>query len=207
MILTKHNGQLVRVTPIDQLNFDNFRPIGSLYFQFPGCDDPNTLFPNSTWTNISPTYWGDFMRTLGPGANGTSMPSACFSKYSCIGCYYQGFQTDLSKLCAVGSGWVCFARHCHCTWPFTPNLWTDQSDIVDTYAIVTNTKDTAQAESECFVNLRDWAQTNCSKQCLVRHCTGNANMSVTVCTWYTPSSSAPETRPYNYTIRVWQRTA
>lgn len=37
--------------------------IGEIYIQYPGEADPNTLFPNMTWQNVSSNYAGAFFRT------------------------------------------------------------------------------------------------------------------------------------------------
>ena len=44
-------------------------PIGFVYIRFPGMDDPNTLFPGTTWENISSNFAGAFFRAEGGNAS------------------------------------------------------------------------------------------------------------------------------------------
>jgi len=44
-------------------------PVGFVYIRFPGMDDPNTLFPGTTWENISSQYPGAFFRAEGGNAS------------------------------------------------------------------------------------------------------------------------------------------
>ena len=48
---------------------ENAVPIGFIYVQLPGQKDPQTLWPNNTWNNISPKYAGLFFRAEGGNAN------------------------------------------------------------------------------------------------------------------------------------------
>lgn len=43
-------------------------PVGVVYVQFPGCDAPGTLFPNTTWTELN--FSGAFFRASGGNAKG-----------------------------------------------------------------------------------------------------------------------------------------
>jgi len=42
-------------------------PVGVVYVQFPGCDAPGTLFPNTTWTELN--FSGAFFRASGGNAS------------------------------------------------------------------------------------------------------------------------------------------
>jgi hypothetical protein len=44
-------------------------PIGSVYMQLPGYDAPGTLYPGTTWTDISSVFAGDFFRVAGGNAS------------------------------------------------------------------------------------------------------------------------------------------
>lgn len=44
-------------------------PIGATYIQFPGKIAPSTLWPGTTWSNISSSFAGDFFRAEGGSAS------------------------------------------------------------------------------------------------------------------------------------------
>ncbi len=44
-------------------------PIGFVYWQLPGKVDPATLYPGTTWSNISSSFPGDFFRAEGGNAS------------------------------------------------------------------------------------------------------------------------------------------
>ncbi len=59
--------ELLSITEALIQNFAH--PIGEVYWQFPGKDDPNTLFTSQTWTNVSSEFAGDFFRAEGGNAS------------------------------------------------------------------------------------------------------------------------------------------
>lgn len=61
------SNNLLSSASIEILNI--IYPIGCTYIQFPNCKDPNELFENTTWTNISSDFAGDFFRCEGGAAN------------------------------------------------------------------------------------------------------------------------------------------
>ena len=66
-MLIKNPGKL------SQLNLINFTfllivPIGFIYVQLSGQKDPQTLWPNTQWNNVSPNYAGLFFRAEGGNA-------------------------------------------------------------------------------------------------------------------------------------------
>lgn len=62
------NNNLVSAD-IQEMAFNAAHPVGEIYIQFPGKEDPQTLYGRGTWDNISNEYAGLFFRAEGGNAN------------------------------------------------------------------------------------------------------------------------------------------
>ena len=62
---TKINNQTKFIVNLMQ----NPVPIGFIYVQLSGQKDPQTLWPNTQWNNVSPNYAGLFFRAEGGNAS------------------------------------------------------------------------------------------------------------------------------------------
>lgn len=63
------NENLVSID-IQEIAFNAAHPIGEIYIQFPGKEDPQTLYGRGSWDNISNEFAGLFFRAEG-GDSGT----------------------------------------------------------------------------------------------------------------------------------------
>ena len=57
------NENLVSID-IQEIAFNAAHPVGEIYIQFPGKEDPQTLYGRGTWDNISNEFAGLFTITL-----------------------------------------------------------------------------------------------------------------------------------------------
>lgn len=198
-----------------QQAFDKARPVGSTYTQFPGTDDPNTLFNDdditSVWTELD--FGGAFFRANGGVAKG----------FNC------GVQPE-----SIGP-------HCHCTESINMNhthdvgtyrVWGDDSlgwnnaDGSHNVYLINN----MNRRSGGFQGREEWPTTWAYRPdnpvaietyvdsgiCLNAYCghgfegrSGEAGGYVSFSTTSTiyPQQPAPDTHPYNYTVKIWKRTA
>ena len=62
------NKSLVNVD-IQEIAFNAAHPVGEIYIQFPGKEDPQTLYGRGSWDNISNEFAGLFFRAEGGNAN------------------------------------------------------------------------------------------------------------------------------------------
>ena len=54
---------------IQEIAFNAAHPVGEIYIQFPGKEDPQTLYGRGSWSNISNEFAGLFFRAEGGNAN------------------------------------------------------------------------------------------------------------------------------------------
>lgn len=134
-------------------------PVGYVYVQFPGTNDPATLGLPGTWQNISSKWAGRFFRAEGGSA-------------AAFGCC-QGFATDYSNISISHTNNS--PVHCHC---FRMSCAVDGSPGAG-------------------------SSTSCP---LYKTCT-KASGSAGAHTHTVSFTNTTETRPANYTIRIWKRTA
>lgn len=197
-----------------QQAFDKARPIGSTYTQFPNTDDPNTLFNDgditSTWAELN--FNGAFFRATGGTSCGFNS-----------GLQAESIAPHCHCVCNLGS-----LRHNHSVGGYRVwgsdslgwNFGSYQVKLLNNYAdgktggfqnrYEANTcvydagYKTFIAENTgvgiCFDAYAGHGFEGHSADAL--SCV-NFN---TIDTVY-PSQPAPETRPANYTIRIWKRTA
>lgn len=198
-----------------QQAFDKARPVGSTYTQFPGTDDPNTLFNDnditSVWEELH--FTGAFFRASGGEASE----------------FNSGFQRE-----SIGP-------HCHCTESINMNhthgvgtyrVWGDDSlgwDNADgshnVYLINNmNRRSGGFQGREEFPTTWAYRPDNPvgietyvdSGICFNAYCghgfegrseeAGGYHSFSTTSTIY-PQQPAPSTYPMNYTVRIWKRTA
>ncbi len=156
-----------------QLSFDKARPIGSTYTQFPGTDDPNTLFNDgditSTWTELD--FNSAFFRASGSASCGFNcglQPEAIAPHYHCV------CNLNLS--------------HSH---TFLAEYGSDPtvSVLCGTYLQAAGANACTRAPTTDVI------------------CPALTSVSFSTIDTVYPHQPAPETRPSNYTIRIWKRTA
>ena len=157
-------------------------PIGYVYIQFPGQSEPSTLWPDFTWTNISSSYAGRFFRAEGGNAASFGNNQGSGAKLSTSGTYSDNFATN----------------HCH-----------PGGEMYVWDANMTQTS--AHWSGSVARGILRWGPASSSNSSFIA-CTSTSYPSVSyngvshISTDYN-STYNPETRPTNYTIRIWKRTA
>lgn len=195
-----------------QQSFNNARPIGSTYTQFPGTDDPNTLFNNgditSSWFPID--YDGAFFRACGGNALGFNcgLQSESIGQHCHWTCMNMAHDHGVGSYCVWGEdslGWCCgdgvnvyllnninrrsggFQQRLEApvTWTYNPSGSVSISETTG-FGI-------------CLAAYKDHGFCGRSGSGLGNVCfyTG------TIC----PQQPSTENRPSNYTIVVWKRIA
>lgn len=158
------------------IGIDQVYPIGVTYIQFPGCDAPGTLFPNTTWTELN--FGGAFFRASGGNAK----------------TFNSGSQGDSVK------------GHTH--------SGTTNEMSGDTYGSVEcaseglfNGRGTMTTGGRFSLsNNRNWAGGDNNES----NRPGKLYLNLSHTHGFTTDSNdtnATENRPFNYTIRIWKRTA
>lgn len=158
-----------------QQAFDKARPIGSTYTQFPGTDDPNTLFNDdditSTWTELD--FDSAFFRAAGSASCGFNcglQPEAIAPHYHCV-CNLNLYHNHAMRVEFGVAGQA----------PYSP--------YNGTYLQVAGLNASSRSEYNGVID------------------NGLGYVSFTTTDTVYPHQPAPETRPANYTIRIWKRTA
>lgn len=195
--------------------------IGEIYIQYPGEADPNTLFPNMTWQNVSSNYAGAFFRTkngaffraeggnaqsfnctvaqpmgsslanliVGNGGTTSSAGAHTHAPSTTMTPYYQAiyWEPGCSYICTKGGGWQC--------------------------TMVCAGKPSQDGYPNYVIPGTGWC--NCCYYVPYPQ-VGNATLYSGVDYSTSPThyhnayicnSGSVETRPNNYTIRIWKRVA
>lgn len=151
-------------------------PVGVVYVQYPGCDAPGTLFPNTAWTELD--FGGAFFRasggkakTFNSGSQADSVKSHTHSgttgemsgdNYGSVECASEGLFNGRGTMTSGGR----FSLSNNRNWAGGDN-------------------NEANRPGKLYLNLSH-----------THGFTTDSN-----------DTSATETRPFNYTIRIWKRTA
>lgn len=196
--------------------------IGEIYIQYPGEADPNTLFPNMTWQNVSSNYAGAFFRTK----NGAFFRAEGGNAQSFNCTVAQPMGSSLADL-AVGNGGTTSSAgaHTHASsttmtpyysaydWTYCPSL-----TVIAPYCTGTTSNAYAGIPSQDGYPTYVYPGTPPYDCCYYAPypAVGNA----TLCSGSSYSASpthyhnvyiynfgSVETRPANYTIRIWKRVA
>lgn len=194
--------------------------IGEIYIQYPGQSDPNTLFPNMTWQNVSSDYAGAFFRTK----NGAFFRAEGGNAQSFNCTTYQPMGTSTVNLSISTGGTNCAGNHTHAaSSTMTPYYYTCNTLSNLSYIRYGSTCD---CPSVGFPNTDGYptCKINCNGCCCylpTNTTVGNATLcsctqtvnplqpssrchchAIFIC-----NSGSVETRPMNYTIRIWKRIA
>lgn len=140
-------------------------PIGTTYVQFPGYSDPGTLYPGTTWSNISSSFAGAFFRAEGGNA-------------SAFGGGAQAYMHDSHSHGGASGGMSTSNPHHH-----TVRAGNTSYDLNQVNNFMGGSSNTNTAKDGVMND------TNIDHSHFI-----NADGGV-------------ETRPLNYTIRIWARTA
>lgn len=198
-----------------QQAFDKARPIGSTYTQFPGTDDPNTLFNDndisSVWTELD--FSGAFFRASGGEALGFN----CGQQRESIGPHCHCTESiNMNHTHGVGS---------YCVWGDDALGWNNANGCQNFYLINNTSRRSggfvARTEEPTTytyntANRTEIGSTTCAGICLAAYnghgfCgrseeAGGYRSFSTTSTIY-PQQPAPSTYPMNYTVKIWKRTA
>ena len=147
-------------------------PINAVYTQFPGMDDPNTLFQGTTWENITAQYAGAFFRAEGGNASN----------------FNGGLQEQGTSVNGLQASTDCRGNHTH-SWCITQSGTCPPTFCY--YAPATTRASNGVCASCAISPISSSISTQYS---------GSHTHSVTL-------TGGTETRPINYTIRIWERTA
>lgn len=181
-------GQIVATKQVyDYTVFDINYPIGVTYTQYPQQKSPNELWGDiSTWEELD--YSGAFFRSSGGCANGFATDEDTLS--NCL--QAQATAKNGLEVCSAASGGTACktssdGTHCHLGGIAVSN--TNAGDVM--YGYESNSATGAVAAfTATYYKYR--AKTSC---------TGSHSHSVYL------SSTNAETRPVNYTVKIWVRTA
>lgn len=167
-------------------------PIDYVYWQLPGLKDPNTLFPGTSWEKIT-TFNGAFFRAEGEGAG----------DFDAAAMQGQSIQSHAHKM---DHGHKFDHTHTRGTMNITGDFSTLDAVAVEepTGAFylkqIKGTADCAPSQNENdylvgFEASRTWTgNTSSPNKTTTDNFTGN-----------TEATGSSETRPKNYTIRLWKR--
>ena len=189
--------------------------IGEIYIQYPGEADPNTLFPNMTWQNVSSNYAGAFFRTK----NGAFFRAEGGNAQSFNCTTYQSMGTSTANLSIGNGGYTnCSGIHSHSpSSTMTPYYYTCTT--------LGNVLCMTASGSCCWYVCAGCPSSTGYPTCKLNTpitccCYLPTNPSVGSATLYSScvcyshfhytylcNSGSVETRPANYTIRIWKRIA
>lgn len=106
-VSTSSGGEFSPDVTFFQNIFDTVHPVGETYVQLGGMPFPQELYNKngiqSTWTNISDDYAGDFLRVCGGNSASTKTPYNIGSVYPYT---HQGAELPNIKATTLGSGFV-----------------------------------------------------------------------------------------------------
>lgn len=187
--------QITKLTSnIDAVSLDDAFPIGFVYVQYPQQAAPADLFPDFTWTELN--YSGAFFRASGGNANSFITPTDALTP--------QGQATAVNGLSIskTGSAWgnsttaySDYQYHVHSHEVYVNNILAAGNN----YGVALGLYPAANYDVLQY-GVADEAQIFEHTHTIDFYPSVDNNISFTVL-------GATETRPKNFTVRIWERTA
>ena len=175
MIYIKQNETLVSLVAAGEKY--TLQPIGTVYVQFPGKSSPNTLFPGTTWTDITSNWTDYYFR------NNDGYFPVISSTVGLCACHYMNCNSITKCSTTVGTTITNAGCHCHSMRDCKNGTGTHSCGCSGSVAC---------------------SRYRCS--CTATSGTGVGNCAVHYhC--YCICGNSLETRPNSIAVRIWRRSA
>lgn len=175
-------------------------PVGYVYTQFPQQSTPSELGLPGTWTEITSNYAGKFFRAEGGNAAAFGCSQHETNKWTGSSSKTQGtYQAGLPSHCHAYNQDSSAASCYHC-WPYITYGSQTYCYVWPTYQTVYKA-----VEAMGYISGCNWSPSCCvhfPMHLVSLNSTGSEHSHVVSLT-----SSYSETRPINYSIRIWKRIA